>query len=319
MLKLIKELSGKVTLKKKNLTIVCHDAGGAEILSSWLKRNNNNNNVRIVAEGPAKEIFIKKLGKVKFFKLDEGLNKSNLLLTGTGWETNFEKQAMYKARNLGIKTVAFLDHWVNYRERFEFNGNITLPDEIWVGDRDAESIANRLFSHTPVIFYPNPYFEDLKEEMSLTPNLKNETGKLKILYVCEPVAEHALSQHGDERYWGYTENDALNFFLKNLNIFCNSIYSITIRPHPSENINKYLWVDNFLNLPIKFSKGKKLIDEIIASDIVVGCESMAMVVGLLAKKSVISTIPPGGRPCQLPHKEIKSLHKLVTLKSKNND
>ena len=301
---------------KKNLTIVCHDAGGAEILSSWLKRNNYK--ARVVAKGPAKEIFKRKLAEVKFFRLDDALNKSDLLLAGTGWETNFEKQAIYKARNLGIKTVAFLDHWVNYRERFEFNGNTTLPDEIWVGDKDAESIANSIFSETPVIFYPNPYFEDLKEEISLTQNSKNETGKLKILYVCEPVAEHALSQHGDKRYWGYTEHDALNFFLKNFNIF-NSIDSITIRPHPSENKKKYLWVNNFLNLPIEFSKGNKLIDEIIASDIVVGCESMAMVVGLLAKKNVISAIPPGGRSCQLPHKEIKSLHKLIILKSKNND
>ncbi|MGB1984427.1 MAG: hypothetical protein ACPHOH_03080, partial [Porticoccaceae bacterium] len=46
----------------------------------------------------------------------------------------------------------------------------------------------------------------------------------------------------------------------------------------------------------------------------VGCESMAMVVGLLAKKRVISAIPPGGRPCQLPQPAIENLQQLVENK-----
>jgi hypothetical protein len=302
---------------KKNLTIATHDSGGAEILSSWLKRNNCD--AKVVAEGPAKKIFKSKLPNIKFFKLDDALSKSNWLLAGTGWETHFEKQAMYKALNLGIKTVAFLDHWVNYRERFEFNGNIIIPDEIWVGDKNAKNIANVTFPQIPVIFYPNPYFEDLKEEILFFKKEKNRSEKLKFLYVCEPIAEHALRQHGDERYWGYTEQDALKFFLENFTIFYNLIDSITIRPHPSENKNKYKWANKFLNLPIHFSEGKKLIDEIIASDIVAGCESMAMVVALLAKKKVISTIPPGGRSCQLPHGEIQSLQELIKSKDKYSD
>jgi len=38
---------------------------------------------------------------------------------------------------------------------------------------------------------------------------------------------------------------------------------------------------------------------------------MAMVVGLLAKKRVLSSIPPGGRPCQLPQLDIENLQQLV--------
>jgi len=39
---------------------------------------------------------------------------------------------------------------------------------------------------------------------------------------------------------------------------------------------------------------------------------MAMVVALLAKKRVISTIPPGGMVCDLPQAEIEHLQVLVT-------
>ena len=62
---------------------------------------------------------------------------------------------------------------------------------------------------------------------------------------------------------------------------------------------------------IKIVGEEDLIIEIINSDIVVGCESMALVVGLLANKQVISSIPPEGRICQLPQKEIQHLRNLI--------
>ena len=44
--------------KKNNLAVVCNDAGGAEIISSWLKKNNIF--FKGVFTGPAREIFKKK-------------------------------------------------------------------------------------------------------------------------------------------------------------------------------------------------------------------------------------------------------------------
>ena len=82
--------------------------------------------------------------------------------------------------------------------------------------------------------------------------------------------------------------------------------SIIIRPHPSECLNKYDWVfDEFNHKDIKIDNKKTLLEQIFDSDIVVGCETMAMVVAILAEKEVISSIPPGGRACVLPYKEIK--------------
>ena len=133
----------------EHVTIVSHDTGGAEILSSWLKHNNHS--ASVVAAGPAKKIFEFKCPNVEFLNLEDALMKSDWVLTGTGWESNFERQAISKAHKLGIKTIAFLDHWVNYRERFEENGSIVLPDEIWVGDSEAEKLAKNIFD-TPCKF-----------------------------------------------------------------------------------------------------------------------------------------------------------------------
>ena len=55
-----------------------------------------------------------------------------------------------------------------------------------------------------------------------------------------------------------------------------------------------------------------LIDCILSNDIIVGMESMALVVALLSEKNVYSAIPPTGRACILPHKEIIHLSRLST-------
>lgn len=292
-----------------HVAIVSHDAGGAEILSSWLNRAYCP--ASVVVAGPAEDIFKRKCPQAEFLSLNEALAKSTWVLCGTGWQSSFERQALSLSRALGKKTVAFLDHWVNYRERFDESGRSVLPDEIWVGDSDAERIARDLFNATPVLLQPNPYVEDLLAEIARIQTARSKSSASRVLYVCEPVADYALAKYGNERHWGYTEHDALYFFLTNIATLRQRIDVITIRPHPSELADKYHWARGLILQPIDFGGKKTLLEETLASDIVVGCESMAMVVGLLAKKRVISSIPPGGRPCQLPHRNIEHMQLLA--------
>lgn len=292
-----------------HVAIVSHDAGGAEILSSWLRRTHCQ--ASVVVAGPAESIFRRKCPQAVFLSLDEALAKSTWVLCGTGWQSSFERRAIARGRALGKKTVAFLDHWINYRERFDEGGRSVLPDEIWVGDIDAERIACALFDQTPVLLQPNPYVEDLQAEIAGIQTGKSGAAANRVLYVCEPVADHARAQYGDERHWGYTEHDALRFFLTNVAVLGQPVDAIAIRPHPSEQADKYQWADGLIPLQVEFCGTKTLLEETLAADIVVGCESMAMVVGLLAGKRVISTIPPGGRPCQLPHRDIEHMQQLV--------
>jgi hypothetical protein len=52
---------------------------------------------------------------------------------------------------------------------------------------------------------------------------------------------------------------------------------------------------------------KPLLQETVESDVVAGCENMAMVVVLIADRRVLSCVPPSGKACFLPHNEIKSM------------
>lgn len=293
----------------EHVAIVSHDAGGAEILSSWLTRAHCQ--ASVVVAGPAETIFRRKCPHAEFMTLEAALAKCTWVLCGTGWQSSFERQAIALGRALGKKTVAFLDHWVNYHERFEEDGHSIRPDEIWVGDIDAERIARALFDQTPVFLQSNPYVDDLLAEILRIQTRESGSVASRVLYVCEPIADHALAQYGNERHWGYTERDALRFFLTNVAALGQPMDFITIRPHPSEQADKYHWVQDLVQLPIEFGGQKTLLEETLGSDIIVGCESMAMVVGLLAGKRVISTIPPGGRTCQLPHGDIEHMQQLV--------
>lgn len=293
-----------------NIAIVSHDAGGAEILSSWVSRQNEN--CCFVLDGPAIEIFRRKLGPQVNLSLESAIQQCDWVLCGTSWQSDLERRAIRISKSTGKRVIAFLDHWVNYRERFVINGELVVPDEIWVGDDEAARIAQNIFPSTSLVRVSNPYFEDILLEINKVKLPKNSIHQMSILYVCEPIREHALLQHGDERYWGYTEEEALDYFLKNSGFLKYSIYKIKIRPHPSEKRDKYDWAKDYSDL-IVVSDGKQpLIEEISEADTIVGCESMALVIGLFAGKRVISSIPPGGRACCLPQKEIENLQNLVS-------
>lgn len=294
------------------VTIVCHDAGGAELICAWAI--NQNEPYNLVLEGPAIKIFERNLGKIKLTSLEDAIIKSNWVLCGTSWQSNLEREAIKIAKNKNKLVISFLDHWVNYLERFTFNSEVVLPNEIWVGDSFAEKIAKKVFPDCKIELKENYYFNELKAKFDQVNRLSKYKEKNIFLYICEPIQEHALFQHGNENYWGYTEFEALKFFLDNTNIFLEIIDEIWIRPHPSENPEKYNWVIGYNDLNIRITGNISLFEEIAQASVIIGCESMAMVVGLLAEKRVVTSIPSNGRPCSLPFSEIEYLHCLIDNK-----
>lgn len=289
--------------------IVAHDAGGAEILSSYVRRHKLD--CIFGLEGPARKIFERKLGTIEIVPLEEAVSGGDYLLSGTGWQTDFEIRGIKLARTQGKRSIAFLDHWVNYVERFTRSGETVLPDEIWVGDTMAMAMANEAFPSTKIRLVENPYFQDIRDDIESIQKKPAESKKgIEVLYVCEPFREPAKKQYGDEYYWGYVEEDALRYFLSNIKKLGSNIERILIRPHPSEPEGKYDWVKAEFDLPIEIGGNGTLFEELANCDVVAGCQSMAMVVGLIAGKRVVSSIPPGGRRCVLPHREIEHLSKM---------
>lgn len=291
--------------------IVSHDAGGAEILASYVAQRRLD--CMFVLEGPAVKVFQRRVGAIGLSRLEDAVAKCDWLLCGTSWQSDIEWRAFGLGHRRGKRTVAFLDHWVHYRERFIRQGEERLPDEIWVGDELAKARAHECFTGSHITLVPNPYFEDLKRDLAAAerPQPVAPPQGLNVLFVSEPLREHGLREYGNERHWGYTEEEALRYFMAHLDLLGGSIGRIVIRPHPSESLDKYEWVRQEYQTPIVNGGNRTLLEEIVESDVVVGCESMAMVVGLLAGKRVISCIPPGGKACALPQSDIEHLQRIV--------
>lgn len=292
------------------LAIVAHDAGGAEVLSSYVARHCSS--CMFVLEGPALDIFERKLGVNTLTPLEEAVDKCNSLLCGTSFKSALEWRAIAAAQAADKPAVAFLDHWVNYRERFTRFGRWHWPDEVWVGDEIAARIARQDLPELKQKLVPNAYFMDIRDEINavIVPP-RASGGGLNILYVCEPLREGALARYGDERYWGYTEEEALAYFLSNVAVLGNNIARITIRLHPTENQNKYDCVLSHFDLPLVCGEQKTLPEQIALSDVVVGRSTMAMVVSLLSGRRVFSCIPPGGKTPRLPQVEIENMSDLI--------
>jgi len=74
--------------------------------------------------------------------------------------------------------------------------------------------------------------------------------------------------------------------------------------HPAENTNKY---EKFLKTNvnnIKIVNKSTLFEDILNSDLVVGCNTMAMYIAILAKKKVYCSIPIKNIKCDIPSKKI---------------
>ena len=91
---------------------------------------------------------------------------AEFVLTGTGWASNLEREAIRMARSHRVQVAAYLDHWVNYAERFTVDGVLELPDEIWVGDEEALDLAHRTFPTTEVRLEPNQYWSEIRAELA---------------------------------------------------------------------------------------------------------------------------------------------------------
>ena len=294
----------------RNIAIISHDAGGAEILSHLIDMKKDN--YYFVLDGPAKKVFKKVLGVSSSRLSEKTLACCEIIISSTSWQSSLELNALSIAKKLDKYIIVVLDHWVNYRQRLTYEGQIIVPDEIWVTDQYAESITRSIFKNVCIKTKPNLYLE--KTVKRIKSNINKVTNNLEdnILYVSDNISEHGEKYYGDSRYFGYNEFDSLKYMIDNISFITKNHFEIKIRPHPSDPDGKYeemVYAHKDLNISI--SKSNSLEADISASNIVVGAQTMAMVVALYAGKKVISSIPKGCKELSLPHKGIIKLKDLI--------
>lgn len=280
------------------LAIVANDAGAANIILAWVSEKDLPD-IRAVMTGPAADLWKARFGDAPCASsIDEALDGAATLLSGTGWASDLEHRARKAARALVLPSVAVIDHWVNYPDRFIRNGETVLPDLVWVTDSYALAEARRALPGTPSEERPNLYLSSQADAAGPVPPAGD------VLFVTEP----ARSDWGRGRAG---EFQALDYFMAHREAAGLGARRVRVRPHPSDPAGKYdAWLS--ANPGTALDRSPDMASGLRSASTVVGMNSFAMVIALAAGRQTICALPPWAPPCRLPHEGVFHLSGLRT-------
>ncbi len=141
----------------------------------------------------------------------------NVIFTATSYPAVIELACLRIAKTKqNIRTFSFVDHWTNFKIRFEHEDTLVLPDHIFVIDEVAKSKANQEgLPESIITIFGNPYYVYLNQwTPAISRNdFENILGKSfkYILFVPEPLSEFKL----EEKY-GFDEFRVLSFLVKSI-------------------------------------------------------------------------------------------------------
>lgn len=280
----------------KKFLVVLNDAGGAEIVAAYLKATCTPLEYVVLAAGPARsicereDIVFAPVPSIRDeFRKTLARYSDRTLLTATGWMTTIESDALALAKELGMYTCVYLESWTKYRERFGYPNEgweANLPQEIWVGDEDALSLAKRWFpSNVAVRLVLNEYFLRVAKQVA-----ERVSGTESEILICTDVGAD------------------MEEILEELLVQCantNIKTPLRIRLHPADNKNRF---DDILkkyrsNLSVTVSENPDIASDLARSCVVVGVETTALAVALACGRKVIVLARPGTEPF-LPQKAL---------------
>ena len=236
------------------------------------------------------------------------------VFTGTSHPSSsnhFEVNCIKKAVREKIYTISFIDHWTNFKLRFDGLEKSEYPDEIWIVDETAKQLAiSEGLPEEKLFIRMNPYHYYLKNYWRPQYSNKNYFGELQIpktgfhiLFAPDP-----LSIRNGKKVAGFDEEEALNDLLLIISQL-NSGIRLILKCHPLQPVDKLLELIKRNNNPncVLITEADTL-ELINASDIVVGFYSNLLLEAEALKKKVIRYFP--GKPEADLLKDRKSLKRI---------
>jgi len=224
----------------------------------------------------------------------------DVILTGTRAGLNVEKKIIEIGSQLHFKTVAFVNQWSLYKERFYYMDKTYLPDYIFLIDEIMKKeMIKAGFDESLLVVTGNPFFDNLE---------KIPDGN-KILFISQRFREII-----DDNYPGYNEFEVLEDVINVLTEL--NIKRLVVRPHPLSNRTKFdQIVQKYIGEVLVSLDTLSDINTVLAdSKLIIGMTSMVLFQAALGKKAVISY-----QPHVNPKKDLSILQKLgisSTVKTK---
>ncbi len=283
----------------QTVLIVSHDAGGANLLAHWCKKWQTRVKFIYKVAGPAVKIFNSlNLAKTCLEQFPAPASV-DAVVTSTGWQSNIEYEAIQWARQHDIQSASYLDHWVNYQDRFIRGGNIIYPDEIWAGDQDALNLAKELFSSKNIKFrfMRNQYFCELKQQV------EPQSSKANSILICLEPIRNGISYSAV--YPGLVQ------YLFNSKYQINKV---VIRDHPSGTDTGLALLKDLLMPQFDVTISQQALEQDLAcASAVVGYQSSVLAYACYLNITAISYYPVDKLEPILPHKDIEYFINNMTI------
>lgn len=299
------------------IAVVSNDAGCSELLCALIERHNQDASWHLFAQPQSPMATICGKAHLDYIPITAAAAqlsslRPDLLLFGTGWQERIERPFVRYCKEHHIPTVAFLDHWSNYRERFgypEAGWEENLGDFSALSDPNALALAAEYALPSPLPL-PNYYLLRMIEEASHIPY----TPKNTLLFLSEPTDAVARRTYGDPMYWGFTQFSALEEILKHFDSF--GCESLSLRLHPSDTgegydalLKRYPDISSSIHTAAEIDLSEHLLE----SKVVIGFDTMALYIAALLGKAVISYLPSPNRDFLLPLPPERQLRNLDQL------
>jgi hypothetical protein len=139
-----------------------NDAVASQTISHIASKLKSSKAISLQLSGPAEEIFNLKNLYSNSENLEHLVQNSQVVLTGTGWQTSIESDILELSHKFNKPSVVVLDHWNDYRQRFtKKNGMIILPSKLIVTNYLSAYLARTEIPEVEVLKITDLYVNDL--------------------------------------------------------------------------------------------------------------------------------------------------------------
>lgn len=212
------------------------------------------------------------------------------VLTGTSFEPDVDRRFWTAARELSLPSVAVLDHWFNYAERFSDQAPFdSLPDVVAVMDEGAASDLRGLgVPDDRLRVTGHPHLDEIvpvaaDERATARVRLGVGDDRAIVTFASEPIRPEETERL---RYTGAESLDAVRSALRSV----EPSALLIVRPHPRED---EIRIPSGYPQTVVTRLGTPR-DALAASDVLTGMTSMMLLEGALAGIPVLSVRPNGG-------------------------
>ncbi|MGO9952142.1 MAG: hypothetical protein ACLPN1_08010 [Dissulfurispiraceae bacterium] len=230
--------------KNKTIIVVARQAGTANAFIPLLEEIHERDfNVKTFAFAHAHKLFAEnKISSTLIERFDNStlsdVNEPSLLLTGTSEFSDEDNLFWQWARSKKIPSMAFVDSWVSYWQRFTpaenaLNRFLYTPDFIAVLDQFMyDRMVQNGCDKKLLVITGSPAFDDLRDYVPKEKeNIIRKHGDNYFLFIGEPF--NSVTFGGSEKDTrGYTEMEVLALTAEVLKYIGQQQFKLVFRPHP---------------------------------------------------------------------------------------